>query len=176
MGIPASTHTVASSVRRVSLEQANDTPGQTNVRLIIEVQHDLSVRSASTSARFDGPADALSATPGVATVTTGDISGANRRRIRPTIRQIVKKVASKVIPRTRKCGLRLLFRRRESKVLENLLKETPEVVGTSEATKEAGPPDVLVQTADVVPTRSPKFGRPIHVEGTLTSLPVLLLS
>jgi hypothetical protein len=174
MGMPTSTHSVASSVRSISLEQANDTPGQIpNVRLTIEVQHDLSVRSASTSARSDGPADALSATPGVATVTTGDISGANGRRKKLAIRRIVKSVASKVIPRARKCSIQVLFGRRKSNVLENLLKETAEVIGTSEATKEAGPPDVLEQTADVVPTRSPKFGRPIHVESTLT-VPVLL--
>ncbi|KAI9765101.1 MAG: hypothetical protein M1840_007808 [Geoglossum simile] len=161
MGMPTSTHTVAPSIERVSSDQANDTPGQSpNVRLVIEVQHDLSVRSASTSALFDGPADGLSATPGVATVTTGDLSGAKGGRKRPTIRRIVKKVASKVIPRARKCSIQVLFGRRKSKALESLLKETPEVIGT----KEASSPDVPEQTADVVPTKGPKFGRPVHVE------------
>jgi hypothetical protein len=169
--MPSSTHTVASSVGRVgaSPDQTSDTPGQNpNVRLVIEVQHDLSVRSASTSTRFDGPADAPSDNPGVATVTTGNLLRADGGRKKPIINRIVKKVASKVIPRARKCSIQVLFGRRKSKVLENLSKETPEAPGASEATKDSCPPNVLDGTVDVVSTRGLKFGSPIHVESILT--------
>jgi hypothetical protein len=187
MGMPTSTHIVASSGRRIasSPNRANDTLAESpNVRLVIEVQHDLSMHSnsVSTSARFDGPADGLSAIPGVATVTTGNLPGPNGGERRPTIRRIVKKVASKVIPRARKYSIQALLGRRKTKVPETPLEELPEVP-EPEPLRAVDPqpvPDALEPAVDdpgngavrmlngSPSTKTLEFEVPTHVESILS--------
>ncbi|KAI9778601.1 MAG: hypothetical protein M1839_007994 [Geoglossum umbratile] len=191
MGMPTSMHIVASSGRRIAVspDRANDIMAVSpNVRLVIEVQHDLSVHShsVSTSAHFDGSTDGLSATPGVATVTT---AGPNGREKKPTIRRIVRKVASKVIPRVRKYSIQALLGRRKTKVPEIPLEETPEEPEPEpEPLRAMDPqpvPDALEPTADdpgngVVrmlngspSTKTLGFEVPTHVENKTTRIEIL---
>jgi hypothetical protein len=106
-------------------DQASDTSAK-NVRLIIEVRHDLSVHSVAASVFFDGPADALSATPGVSNVTTGGLLDPDGGKKRPLICRLAEKVTSKVIAKVRRYGIQALLGRRRALLLENLLEVIPE--------------------------------------------------
>ncbi|KAI9857662.1 MAG: hypothetical protein M1813_008082 [Trichoglossum hirsutum] len=106
-----------------------------NVRLIIEVQHELSVHSAAASLLFDGSSDALPAAPGVSAVITGAFPGYNRGEKKPLIYRLTRKFTRKVIPRLRKWGTQALFGRKKATLLEKMLEVIPEESGAPEASE-----------------------------------------
>ncbi|KAH0543060.1 hypothetical protein FGG08_002573 [Glutinoglossum americanum] len=121
-----------------------------DIRLIIEVQHDVSVHSDTASAFLDGPTDALSATPGISVVATGMLPRGGGRK-RPLIRRLARKVARKIIPKARRYSINALLRRRkEGPLRQKLLKDIPEKSSTSELSEEPDS-EVVSNSSELVP-------------------------